>query len=135
MALEEYPHNDLPLPESRGYGLERGQQFIRTDMESGNVRQRRRYSSIPDTVQVSWVMTRLQFELFEGWYKHKITSGADWFRMKISDGSGVNLQDCRFTSTYKVKESGPNYFGVQASVETRDRTIIDEATVDARITP
>ena len=135
MSLEEYPHNDLPLPEGRSYGLERGQRFIRTDMEAGNIRQRTRFSTIPDDLQVTWVMSREQFELFEGWFKHKINNGADWFRMKVSDGSGVNLQDCRFKTSYKAKEVGPNFFSVTASLETRDRTIIDEATVDSRITP
>lgn len=134
MALEEYPHNDLPLPERKGYGLDRGQQFLRTDMQSGSVRQRKQFSTIPDTIQQSWVMTRAQLELFEGWYKHKINCGADWFRMKVSDGSGVNLQDCRFTAPYKYKEIGPDHFNISGSLETRDRTIIDETTVDERLT-
>ncbi|MCM8530661.1 MAG: hypothetical protein NE330_05820 [Lentisphaeraceae bacterium] len=129
--LEVYPHDHLPLPEQKSYSLDKAKVVARTEMEGGNVRQRKRYSTAPDDLGYSWVMSRDEFKIFESWHEHKINSGSDWFQMKVSDGLGENLRDCRFKSSYKAKAYGPNHFSINAQVECRDRTIMNETDLDA----
>ena len=55
----------LPLPTVDGYGIRPGEAILRTEMEAGPARQRRRYTQVPSRITVRWVLRREQFALFE----------------------------------------------------------------------
>ena len=55
----------LPPPVVTGYSYRRKEQFIRTDMDSGLARQRRRFQIVPTHVNVTWRFSGLQLALFE----------------------------------------------------------------------
>ena len=59
----------LPLPTLEGYGVQPGEAVLRTEMEAGPARQRRRFTDVPSRIAVRWVLRPDQFALFEAWYR------------------------------------------------------------------
>ena len=59
----------LPLPTIDGYGVHPGEAILRTGMEAGPARQRRRFTQVPSRITVRWTFRRDQFALFEAWYR------------------------------------------------------------------
>ncbi len=97
-----YPHDYLPMPLQEGYGFQPVSPLKRTQLTTGRARQRRAYTSTPTQASVSWFMeTDGQAQLFEAWYREKITDGADWFCMKLQTPLGVEFYKCRFTDIYE----------------------------------
>jgi len=56
----------LPLPTVQGYNIQPGDTILRTEMEAGLARQRRRFTNAPTKVSVRWIMRRDQYAIFEG---------------------------------------------------------------------
>jgi len=77
-------------------------------------------------VELSWLMTNTQALLFEGWFAHGITDGADWFNIVLTTPVGRLVPyECRFTEMY----DGPELVGLdswrfKAKVEIRERPIL-----------
>ncbi len=59
----------LPLPTIEGYGISPGEAILRTEMEAGPARQRRRFTDVPSRIAARWVLWPDQFALFEAWYR------------------------------------------------------------------
>lgn len=96
--------------------------MIRTQLSSGRARQRRRFTSVPTIVSATWVLSEVQAQLFEVWYKEVILDGAAWFECPLKTPVGMSLYEARFTGIY----SGPNLYGlchwrINAELEIRDR--------------
>ena len=85
----------LPYPTVEGYSIRPDEAIIRTDMESGPARQRRRYTQTPSKISVRWIMNPEQFCLFEAWYKYHAKEGAEWFVITLLGGIGLTEQDAR----------------------------------------
>ena len=73
MAAIDFPAG-LPTPLRSGYELQHVSPLMRSELESGRVRQRRRYTSVPTIVSVSWILTRQQAQVFESWFRYEIES-------------------------------------------------------------
>lgn len=121
----------LPHPALTGYSLEPQSAFIRSDMDAGPARQRRRYTAVPTQVSAQVTLTREQFALFEAWYEHRIQSGAAWFDAPIDNGLGVQSVSTRFVSPWKASAQGGGRYLVQMSWETRDRPVMSDAELTA----
>ena len=112
----------LPLPLRSGYGLNHVSPMMRTELESGRARQRRRYTSVPSIASVSWVFTQAEAQLFEAWFRWSLSDGVEWFNAKLRTPLGLQSYECRFVEMY----SGPDLVGVDrwqfgASLEIRER--------------
>ena len=81
MSVYFPPH--LPYPTVENYSIKPGEAIIRTDMEAGPARQRRRYTQTPSKISVRWLMNPDQFCIFEAWYKYHAKEGGEWFYIKI----------------------------------------------------
>jgi len=46
----------LPLPTVEGYGIRPGEAILRTEMEAGPARQRKRFTQVPTRIAVRWLM-------------------------------------------------------------------------------
>ena len=125
MAIVDYPAG-LPLPARSGYALKHTSPFARTEMSTGRARQRRTFTSVPSMVELSWLMSNAQAQVFEGWFAHDITDGADWFNIVLTTPVGRLVPyECRFTEMY----DGPALVGLAswrytATVEMRERPIL-----------
>lgn len=119
MALVSWP-DLLPAPLASGYGYQAQASFIRTNMDSGLARQRRRFVRIPSTVSVSWIFTQEQLALFEGFVHYDITDGADWFYAEIANGQDLQSVSARMIGAPKVDLIEPGIWHVSVQMETID---------------
>jgi hypothetical protein len=129
MAIE-YPKT-LPLPLQEGYGMQVGSPLQRTEMESGRARQRRKFSNVPTIIDVAWMMTEGQAQLFEAWFRFSIKDGAEWFECPLRTPMGLKQYVARFTDIY----SGPTLVGgshwrFSARIELRERQTLGSGWVD-----
>lgn len=121
MADIDYP-TGLPLPLRNGYDINHVSPLMRSDLQSGRARQRRRYTSVPSMASVSWNMSQQQAQLFEAWFRWELVDGSEWFNAEIRTPLGLQSYECRFADMY----SGPQLVGVdrwvfQAMLEIRER--------------
>ena len=123
-ATIDYPAG-LPAPLRSGYGVNHISPLIRTELETGRARQRRRYTSVPSLASVSWLMSQAQAQLFEAWFKWTLSDGAEWFNCRLRTPLGLQDYECRFAEMY----SGPDLVGVDrwrfsADLEIRERQVL-----------
>jgi hypothetical protein len=129
----------LPLPTFEGYGIEPQDAVLRTEMEAGPARQRRRYTQTPSRIPVRWRLTQWQFGIFEAWYKWKGREGAVWFAMDLLGGMGMVAHEARFvgsgSSPYKAvpQRGGPGEGArwiVTTTLEIRERPVLSDEALD-----
>lgn len=122
----DYPEK-LPTPEQQGYAIQHVSPLTRVDMQSGRARQRRRFTSVPSMVQVSWLMTNVEAQLFEGWFRWIISDGAEWFNGPLKTPMGIKHYVCRFVDIYAGPQAvSPKYWRFTAQLEIRERQTVGE---------
>ncbi len=120
----------LPYPTVDGYSIRPDEAIIRTDMEAGPARQRRRYTQTPSKIAVKWIMSPEQFCLFEAWYKYYAKEGAEWFVITLLGGIGLTEQEARFTQQFEASLAAGRLWQITTELEIRDRpTIGEDATL------
>ena len=120
----------LPFPTVEGYSIKPSEAIVRTEMEAGPARQRRRYTQTPSKVSVRWVMNKEQFALFEAWYKYHAKEGAEWFTITLLGGLGLIDQEARFTQQFTAKLLNGFLWEISSELEIRDRPTLDEESMD-----
>lgn len=113
----------LPNPLAAGYQLDAGDQTLRTEMETGAPRVRRRTTARNDRVAVSWLMTETQFDAFRDWFDNDstgIAGGSAWFTVNLAVGTGTRRAavDARFAGPFNAIPDA-QYWRVQATLEVR----------------
>lgn len=98
--MMDYP-DYLPVPLQQGHRVQTVSPLIRSQLATGRARQRRAYTSVPQTVTVEWVMTTGQSRLFEAWFRWAINDGADWREMPVKTSFGCQREMVRFTDVYE----------------------------------
>lgn len=100
----------LPAP-TRDYSLSVKNSASRTEMESGRKRQVRRFLESENTVQLVWLFTDAQYQLFDSWAFHALSGATAWFQCPIVSGGGVQLHTIRIQAgEYSAKlENGMNW--------------------------
>lgn len=110
----------LPRPLLAGYSLTAGVQTVRTEMEVGPPRVRRRTRMASDTVRLSWTFTREEMQAFREWYDDNAAGGAAWFRLPVADGfGGVAVREARFVTPWQATLLPNLAFKVSAELELR----------------
>lgn len=88
----------LPKPQVN-YSLGSKNGVIRTRMESGRIRQRRRFMDEQYQANVEWLLSDAQYHIFKSFLFYSLSGGADWFEIELPDGSGgLALNKARFVS-------------------------------------
>ncbi len=118
----------LPLPTIEGYGITPQEAILRTDMEAGPARQRRRFTQVPSKITVRWVMKSEQFALFEAWYKFYAKEGGEWFEITLLGGLGLLTQEARFTRQFEAMPKLGGNWQITSELEIRERPTL---TADA----
>lgn len=111
---------------------------VRTNMESGRPRQRKRFTTGWRTKNVSWVLTNDEFAIFQAIVKFKLNNGADFFDMALPIGDPDDeteaefaVQSVRFVDgVYKYSYQDVMHWKVSATLETENTSPMDEATLD-----
>jgi hypothetical protein len=123
--MSDFP-STLPKPMRDGYGLSPQNNLVRTDMDSGAARQRRRFSQALDMVQVSWQFDLTQMDAFRAWFKTGCNDGAAWFGVSLARGYSQLLEpvQARFVSSgeaaWAAKLVTNRMWQVTAKLELRD---------------
>ena len=121
----------LPAPRLAGYSLAPTSAVARTDMDGGPARQRRRFTAAPTDITLGFLMTRAQFAIFEAWFEHRISSGADWFDASIDNGQGYVAAELRFVEPWQAHPVGAGMFEVSCHWETRNRPVMSDEDLTA----
>lgn len=122
--------NTLPLPLVDGYGLTPQEAVLRTDMESGPARQRRRFRQTPTRISVRWLFSETQFALFEAWYKFHADEGGQWFEITLLGGLGLLPHESRFTRQFEAQLISARRWEVKGELEIRERPTLDEGALN-----
>lgn len=98
---------------------------IRTEMDAGLARTRRRFLGTPTEYDVKWKFTRAQLGTFEKFYANDIANGASWFNIKLVNGAGETTCLARFKGTYSVSSETREFMWlVSAKLEVVTRALI-----------
>lgn len=120
----------LPLPTIDGYGVHPGEAILRTEMEAGPARQRRRFTQVPSRISVRWLLRRDQFALFEAWYRWHAKEGGEWFGTDLLGGLGMVTHEARFTRQFEARLLSAARWEVSSELEIRERPVLTEAALD-----
>lgn len=120
-----YPQG-LPVGLYSGRSYQLVSPLQRSELRSGRARQRRRFTSVPETVTISWLFNDAQGLAFESWWRDVLIDGSVWFEMPLDHPMGYDLYECRFTDVYEGPvRVGPSLWSYSASLETRERMVLD----------
>lgn len=103
--MAEWP-STLPAPSAGGYAVNPVDPVIRTEMEGGNVRTRRRTTARLDKVQATWKFTDAEMDTFRAWFDLSTgaNGGADWFTISLPTGDGgFSSVSARFGGVFSAK--------------------------------
>lgn len=115
----------LPQATLPGHELAPDDSVIRTDMEAGRARARRRYTRAPTRTTVRWVFaTRQQFHVFESWWVLEIDHGASGFTLSLPNGAGMSTVTARFVEPYKARPLGGSAWEVTGTLEVEQYPIL-----------
>lgn len=110
----------LPRPLVSGHALSPNDQTVRTDMESGYARQRRRSSQRVDQLQVTWSFSAAEMTAFRTWFDGDGEGGAVWFTgITLDTGDGQASYTARFAAPWTASFDYPNWM-VSARLDIRD---------------
>ena len=129
MAAQSYPAQ-LPAPLLRSYQSSNDDTVIRTQMESGPAKQRRRYANRQETYGVEWRFSSIQYEVFKAWYKWRTDDGEAWFNINLPDGGGTFVREVRFEGTYSTSQDSQDLFVVTATLRAREVRTLTEAALN-----
>lgn len=101
---------------------------IRTTMESGVVRQRRRFTAERLVLNAKWEWNDLQMAVFIAFHKFRLNLGNDYFIMPLPLGGGVNNHVVRFLDgKFAQNYSAVSHWDVSAQLEVLERVVFSEA--------
>lgn len=114
----------LPRPTIDGYQLAPVDPTLRSDMEIGAARVRRRTAARNDQVAVTWRFTDAEMAIFRTWYDDASTGaagGAAWFDgISLALGStGLVTSEARFSGIWQATALAGLNWQVSARLEIR----------------
>lgn len=120
--MAAYP-SSLPAPLARAYKLEPVDQTVRTDMEMGAAKVRRRTAARNDHIGLAFQFSDAGMASFRSWFDNATTGadgGAAWFTIDIRTGDGglVN-HEARFVGPFRADYLAADQWAVSATVEVR----------------
>lgn len=117
----------LPLPLLSDYGIEDESMVLRTEMDDGLARQRRKSATRPASIPIKLKFDSEQHAVFDSFLENKCEGSAGWFLIKLLiPGFGVGEQVARIKPGYKTKANGFNKWIVSGTLEIRKKPLIDD---------
>lgn len=102
MATPTWP-TSIKRPVMSAYKYDPEKAFIRSDMEAGPAKQRRRFTQVPTKIGIKLILTLAEFDTFQTFWVDQLLDGAKWFTMPLVDGQGESTTNARFIEPYKAK--------------------------------
>lgn len=113
----------LPVPSNEGYQISPGDQTIRTDMEAGAPRVRRKTTVRDDRLSVTWILTDAQLDTLRDWFDDAVSGiagGSAWFSTSLAVGGNtlIETKEARFVGPFAAARLGLHW-RVSATLEVR----------------
>lgn len=123
MATQVFPQS-LPGVSSSSYSIKLTSGVVRTEVDAGYARVRRRFTQTPRDMDVKWKFTMDEFKIFESFFNYDIFGGASWFYIDLFDGSGQSQFVARFKQPYTAGTIAREYmWEVTATLETMSKAL------------
>lgn len=95
---------EIPLPLIAGFGISLGEQFDHVPALQGEGRKRRMFTTAPRIVQVSWLLTARQMQVFDAWAESDLDALANRFTVKLKRlGVGFEYWAAEWISPYTAE--------------------------------
>jgi hypothetical protein len=136
-TLIKFPSN-LPAPLLSDHSLKQQSNLLRTKMDSGHSRVRRRFKSVPTVNKASWLLKNADAAVFEGFIEHALHGASVWFLMDVLTPLGIVEHEVRFITSPMEDYKALNalWWQYKAKIEINQRQIIsEEQTADALLNP
>jgi len=117
MAIATYPAG-LPRWHSDAYTLAPKDPSVRTQMDSGTRRVRRRFIRVPTDVNLKTLFTDAQFVAFQAWWENEAYAGSAWVNLPLTNGNGAHNVQSRFTAMYQAAQNSAGLWLVTVPAET-----------------
>lgn len=108
----------IPIPNRAGYEVAPIDPCIRTDMEIGSPRTRRRTSARLDKLSVQWIFNASDMNSFRDWFNDDIAGGSAWFNLQVDAGFGLETREAKFSGVWSASNPSGAWV-VTASLEVR----------------
>ena len=114
----------LPLPLLSSTSFKQQSNILRTEMNSGRARQRRRFLSVPTTMAATFQISKSNAIILESFYENELKEN-EWFLMKIPTPLGLTEHEVRFINSpmENYKPLGAKRWSYQANIEVKKRTL------------
>lgn len=123
----------ISYPTSLPRGLHSGRTYsvvsplLRSELANGRARQRRKFLSVPEYAEVSWLFNDLQGTTFEAWFRDALVDGSEWFDCPLDHPLGYATYRARFASIYGGPERiGPALWRYTATLEIEERIALPD---------
>jgi hypothetical protein len=136
-TLIKFPSN-LPAPLLSDHSLKQQSNLLRTKMDSGHARVRRRFKSVPTVMGTTWHCNKNDALGLEWFVTHQLNWATAYFVMGILTPNGIIEHEVRFITSplEEYKPIGGGWWEYKAQIEIKHRVILDEQqTVEAIFAP
>lgn len=117
---------DSSWPEFRtdGLNLSPGTPFLRTQLQNGRARNRRRFTDVPVAFTGRVIFRTLkQAQDFEAWFRYELLDGTLRFKGPIYTSKGRITTDLQFTGMYTSELVGPGMWQYRLPLEMYQRPV------------
>ena len=116
----------LPLPARQGHSYQDQDLVVRSSMEGGPTRLRKKFSNGPKQFSIGFVLrNRQQWAMFEAYHYYDLNQGANEFFLPVNTGAGLLQYRAIMLDVPKYDASiGPNLCSVTVQVQILDNTVI-----------
>jgi len=124
-----WPSN-LPLPKLKTHSLDPQSRVIASKMDSGFQRLRCRRVNPPIKMTVSWLLSDIEIEFFDGWINKAIHGGAARFYFPVRTYSGLVNCRCYFlpsSTLYRAVFKGAGCWDVSANLMVENMPILSSS--------
>lgn len=116
--MASWPATLPPLSQMNGYQRTPGQGTVRTEMSSGPAFQRRRFTSVPEYITGTLILTRAQRDTFRAFYQTTLAHGSLPFDEE--DPVSGTLESMVFIADKPPAESGNGViFQITVNIEVQ----------------
>lgn len=71
-----------------------------TTSDNGQTRWDRKFTDVPVSTPVHWILTDAECAMFRTWYANVLRWGAEWFEMPLAADDGREVRECHFVTGY-----------------------------------
>jgi len=127
MTIPTWPENCNSLAERGSWSFKPKMQTLRSDMDAGHARVRRRFTQATAEIDFNIVMDYEETEYFKSFVEYDLFGGVSWFTMPVFQGNSYYSMDVRFRNAenpYSISELGFNLNQITMQIETRGNALL-----------